>query len=501
MNISISTLGFPKVNVLIAACAAGGKFAGTVAQWDKKAGGQLSKAAKAADFSGDGGQFLEVLAPDGFSADRIWIFGIGDVAKIGEKEVRSLGGRIMSRLSVHGIKTAAVAADLPAKVKVAAEDYAAGIAEGARLKSYRFDLYRSKASLSKKPTLSKLTIMTKDVAKTRSRWKERNAVVDGVFFARDLVSEPANVLYPKEFAARAKTLTELGVKVEILGEKQMEKLGMGSLLGVGRGSQHESQLVVMQWMGATNKKAQPIAFVGKGVTFDTGGISLKPSAGMGEMKYDMGGAGTVTGLMRALAGRKAKANVIGIIGLVENMPDGTAQRPGDVVTSMSGQTIEVLNTDAEGRLVLADALWYCQNRFKPTFMVDLATLTGAIIMALGTHKAGLFASDDALADQIFEAGNNVDETVWRFPLEDTYDRTINSQIADMQNISDGRGAGSITAAQFLQRFTNKVPWAHLDIAGTAWTKADKPVCPKGATGFGVRLLDRMVADHYEGRRK
>lgn len=499
MNITFSKPGFPKVSALLVPVPSGRKLSGIPAEWDKKSGGAIAKAAKAADFSGDSGQSVEVLAPQGFTADRILLLGIGDPAKVGEKEARSLGGRITARLSSLGVKTAAVAAQPPAKVKLPAEDFATAIAEGASLRSYRFDVYRTKASKSKKPPVEKLTVMTEALPKARSRWAARRAVAEGVFFARDLVSEPANVLYPKEFATRAKSLTKLGVKVDVLGEKQMEKLGMGSLLGVGRGSQHESQLVVMQWLGASNKKAQPVAFIGKGVTFDTGGISLKPSAGMGEMKYDMGGAGTVTGLMHALAGRKAKANVIGIIGLVENMPDGTAQRPGDVVTSMSGQTIEVLNTDAEGRLVLADALWYCQNRFKPKFMIDLATLTGAIIISLGTHKAGLFASNDELADRLFETGNKVDETVWRLPLEDTYDRTINSQIADMQNISDGRGAGSITAAQFLQRFTNKVPWAHLDIAGTAWTKADKPLCPKGATGFGVRLLDRLVSDYYEGR--
>lgn len=499
MDITFAKPGFPKVNALVAPCPAGAKLSGICAQWDKKAGGALSKAAKAAEFSGAVGETLDVLAPAGFTADRIVLFGIGDPAKFGEKEAAALGGRIAARLSTVGAKTAAVAADRPTKVKMPADDLVAQIALGARLRSYRFDVYRSKASKSKKPVLGKLTMMCTDLTKSRARWKAQSAVADGVFFARDLVSEPANILYPKEFADRAKSLTDLGVKVQILGEKQMEKLGMGSLLGVGHGSQHESQMVVMEWQGAPNKKQQPIAFVGKGVTFDTGGISLKPSAGMGEMKYDMGGAGTVTGLMHALAGRKAKANVIGIIGLVENMPGSRAQRPGDVVTSMSGQTIEVLNTDAEGRLVLADALWYCQERFKPKFMIDLATLTGAIIISLGTHKAGLFASDDTLAEQIFASGNDVNETVWRFPLEDTYDRSINSQIADMQNISDARGAGSITAAQFLKRFTNDVPWAHLDIAGTAWTKADKPVCPKGATGFGVRLLDRLVADHYEGK--
>ena len=274
----------------------------------------------------------------------------------------------------------------------------------------------------------------------------------------------------------------------------MAKLGMGALLGVGQGSAHESQLVVMRWNGGG--RAKPVAFIGKGVTFDTGGISLKPGPGMEQMKWDMGGAGTVIGLMKALAGRKAKVNAVGVVGLVENMPSHTAQRPGDVVTSMSGQTIEILNTDAEGRLVLADALWYTQERFKPQFMVDLATLTGAMMVALGNDNAGVFSNDDELVDRLLAAGKAEGETVWRMPLGDAYDKLIDSDIADMKNIG-GRYAGSITAAQFLQRFVNKLPWAHLDIAGVAWSEKGKPTVPKGGTGWGVRLLDRLVADHYE----
>jgi leucyl aminopeptidase len=298
-------------------------------------------------------------------------------------------------------------------------------------------------------------------------------------------------------AKECRTLAKLGVKVEVLGEARMAKLGMGALLGVGQGSRRESQLVIMTWQG-TNAKTKPVAFVGKGVTFDTGGISLKPGPGMEMMKWDMGGAGAVIGLMKALAGRKAKANVIGVVGLVENMPDGNAQRPGDIVTSMSGQTIEILNTDAEGRLVLADALWYTQNRFKPQFMVNLATLTGAIIVALGHEHAGMFSNNDKLSEQLSDAGQEVDEKVWRMPLSDAYDKKINCAIADMKNIG-GRDAGSTTAAQFLQRYVNKVPWAHLDIAGTAWADKGKPTVPKGGTGWGVRMLDRLVANHYEGK--
>ena len=302
----------------------------------------------------------------------------------------------------------------------------------------------------------------------------------------------------RQFAARVKALEPLGLTVEVLGEAEMETLGMGSLLGVGQGSRRESQLVVIQWKGATDPKAQPVAFVGKGVTFDTGGISLKPADGMEDMKWDMGGAAAVSGLMHALAGRKAKVNAVGILGLVENMPDGNAQRPGDIVTSMSGQTIEVINTDAEGRLVLADALWYCQDRFKPKFMVDLATLTGAIIIALGNDYAGLFSNNDELADNLLAASQASGEPLWRLPIPPAYEKQIDSMAADMKNVG-GRPAGSITAALFLQRFVNKLPWAHLDIASTAWKKPSAvPTIPDGATGYGVRLLNQLVADNYEG---
>jgi leucyl aminopeptidase len=319
-----------------------------------------------------------------------------------------------------------------------------------------------------------------------------------VSFTRDLVSEPANVLYPAEFARRVKELESLGLEVELLGEAEMARLGMGSMLGVGQGSVRESQLVVVRWNGADDKNAQPVAFIGKGVCFDTGGISIKPADGMEDMKWDMGGAGAVAGLMHVLAGRKAKVNAVGILGLVENMPDGNAQRPGDVVTSMSGQTIEVINTDAEGRLVLADAIWYCQDRFKPKFMVDLATLTGAIIISLGNDYAGLFSNNDELSGDLLAASTAEGEPLWRMPLPDQYNRQIDSQIADMKN-TGGRPGGSITAALFIQKFVNGVPWAHLDIASTAWKKGSTvPTLPEGATGFGVRLLNRMVADKYEG---
>jgi leucyl aminopeptidase len=379
-------------------------------------------------------------------------------------------------------------------------EIAAEIGYGAKLRSYAFNKYKTKIKSDQKVAIKALIITCDNVVGARKGYNKLSKIADGVFFTRDLVSEPPNILYPDTLAKEAKTLEKLGVKVQILGEPQMRRLGMGALLGVGQGSIRESRLVVMQWNGGSqskSKSSQPIAFIGKGVTFDTGGISIKPSAGMEDMKWDMGGSAVVIGLMKALAGRKASVNAVGVVGLVENMPGGNAQRPGDIVTSMSGQTIEVLNTDAEGRLVLADALHYTNDRFKPKFMVNLATLTGAIIVSLGSHHAGLFSNNDQLSDRLTLAGMDVEERLWRLPISDEYDKMIDSQVADMQNIG-GRGAGSITAAQFLHRFVGKTPWAHLDIAGVTWSKSDKPTVPRGGTAFGVRLLDRLVENHYEG---
>ena len=366
-----------------------------------------------------------------------------------------------------------------------------------RLAAYRFDRYRTKEKPEKKPTIETVKIVVGDVAKAKKADVATKALAEAVAFTRDLVSEPANILYPVEFASRIKALEPLGLTVEILGVPEMTKLGMGALLGVGQGSVRESQLAIIEWNGAADPKAKPVAFVGKGVCFDTGGISIKPADGMEDMKWDMGGAGAVAGLMQVLAARKAKVNVVGILGLVENMPDGNAQRPGDIVTSMSGQTIEVINTDAEGRLVLADALWYCQDRFKPKFMIDLATLTGAIIVALGNDYAGLFSNDDELSEKLLAASKATGENLWRLPLPAAYDKQIDSLAADMKNVG-ARPAGSITAALFIQKFVNGLPWAHLDIASTAWKKpSSNPTIPDGATGYGVRLLNRLVADYYE----
>ena len=365
---------------------------------------------------------------------------------------------------------------------------------GLKLKSYEFNIYKSKKN-TKIILINVIGNKNKITIQNELRFK---AIEEGTFFARDLVSEPPNVLNPKEYVNRLLRLRKLGIKVTVYNESQMKKLGMHSLLGVGRGSINESFLVTLEWNGNKKDKKAPLSFVGKGVCFDTGGISLKPAKFMEEMKYDMAGSAVVAGLIQTLATRKAKVNAVGVVGLVENMPGGNAQRPGDIVKAYNGKTIEVLNTDAEGRLVLADALSFTEKKFKPRFMIDLATLTGAIIMALGEEYAGLFSNNDDLSNKLFKIGEKVKEKVWRLPLHDNYDKLINSPIADMQNINYSGGAGSITAAQFLQRFvTNKTPWVHLDIAGMAFSKKAANLNPGGATGFGVRLLNQLIEEHYE----
>ena len=501
MKITFANHAQPQEGVAVVGVLDGRKLTDGAKDLDKRMGGALSRAIKASRFKGSKGHTLTVLAPAGTKLDRVLAVGLGKPGDIDAGRMQALGGHIYAALATKGHSAAQVVVDAVAKCSMTPAAMAAEIAFGAKLRSYRFDKYRTKEPAHDKPSLKSITFAVSGSAKAKSLYAINSKVADGVFMTRDLVSEPANILYPETLAKQAQTLSKLGVKVEVLGEAQMKKLGMGSLLGVGQGSERESKLVVMQWNGAPKtdkgKAEQPIAFVGKGVTFDTGGISIKPSGGMEDMKWDMGGSGVVIGLMKALAGRKAKVNVIGVVGLVENMPSGNAQRPGDIVTSMSDQTIEVLNTDAEGRLVLADALWYTKERFKPKFMVDLATLTGAIIMCLGSEKAGLFSNDDKLSKQLSAAGDAVGEDLWRLPLGDAYDKMLKSDIADMKNISGGRGAGSITAAQFLQRFVDKTPWAHLDIAGVTWATKDHPTVPKGGTAFGVRLLDRLVADNYE----
>ena len=374
------------------------------------------------------------------------------------------------------------------------ENFIGYFLHGLKLKSYEFNLYKSK----KETKLISINVIGNKNRSTIQNELRFKAIEEGTFFARDLVSEPPNVLNPKEYTNRLLRLRKLGIKVTVYNELQMKKLGMNSLLGVGKGSINESFLVTLEWQGNKKDKKAPLSFVGKGVCFDTGGISLKPAKFMEEMKYDMAGSAVVAGLIQTLAIRKAKVNAVGVVGLVENMPGGNAQRPGDIVKAYNGKTIEVLNTDAEGRLVLADALSFTEAKFKPRFMIDLATLTGAIIMALGEEYAGLFSNNDDLSNKLFKVGEKVKEKIWRLPLHDNYDKLINSSIADMQNINYSGGAGSITAAQFLQRFvTSKTPWAHLDIAGMAFSKKAANLNPGGATGFGVRLLNQLIEEHYE----
>ena len=455
---------------------------------DSRLGGAVARAAGQGRFNGKAGQSALV---GGAPGAQTWVIGAGAEADFRVLNVEAAAAAAYNAAKLSGATTLAL------ELSHLDAEQAARAAFGAHLAAYRFDKYLTKQKPEKVPSITTIRVVAGDPAAAEKAFESWNAVADAVYFARDLVSEPANVLYPESFAERCKGLKSLGLEIEVLGEKEMEKLGMRTLLGVGQGSVRESQLVVMRWNGGA-KDAQPIAFVGKGVCFDTGGISIKPAEGMEEMKWDMGGAAAVAGLMHALAGRKAKVNAVGVLGLVENMPDGAAQRPGDIVVSMSGQSVEVINTDAEGRLVLADALWYTQERFKPKFMVDLATLTGAMIISLGLDYAGVFSNNDDLADAIVSASKPTGEKTWRMPLPEEYDRMIDSAAADVKN-SSGRTAGSITAALFLQRFVNNTPWAHIDIAPTAWKKDSKVgTVPDGATGYGVRLLNQMVADRYEG---
>ncbi len=487
-----------------------GRFADATRGFLGEAGAALvARASAAAKFKGKLGTTLDLVAPHGFSADRLLVVGVegGKDDKKGREADRpfdatSLGGAVAGKIG-RGIR-AVILFDLPRPL----DDAGQALTEfgiGLRLRDYKFDAYKTKKKDDAEDTeATRVTIaLAGSLAESPAdpSAAARDAVADGVITARTLVNEPANVLYPEAFAERAKILEKLGVSVETLDIPAMERLGMGAIVGVSQGSARPGRIVIMRWNGADASEgdaAPPIAFIGKGVTFDTGGISIKPSGGMEDMKGDMAGAACVVGLMQALAGRRAKVDVVGAIGIVENMPGPDAQRPGDIVTSMSGQTIEIINTDAEGRLVLADVLWYVQDRFKPRFMVDLATLTGAILVALGQEHAGLFSNDDELAGRLVAAGIATGEKVWRMPLGPAYDKLIDSRFADMKN-TGGRHAGSITGAQFIQRFVNDVPWAHLDIAGMGMASPATEINHSWGSGFGVRLLNRLVADHYEPR--
>ncbi len=491
-SISFSAFGAPEKGAAIVLVAKGGGFAEEAAQ---AVGGaeKIARILEISDFTGALGKTAEAIETSAGGIDKIILVGVGEPGKLGNDDWLKIGGAAFSRIGKSERATVTLA--LPETT--IAGDEAADVALGMILRSYTFDRYKTRKNEenSEPKHAAKITINVADTHSAKKAFEVAEAISDGVIQARNLVNEPANVLGPVEFAEEAEKLEKLGVKIEILGEKEMKKLGMGALLGVAQGSVRPPRLVIMEWQGAKGKE-KPVAFVGKGVVFDTGGISIKPAGGMEDMKGDMGGAAAVTGLMRALAGRKAKVNAIGVIGLVENMPDGNAQRPGDIVTTMSGQTIEVINTDAEGRLVLADALHYTNDRFKPRFIINLATLTGAVMVALGQYHAGLFSNDDELADQLYDAGQATGEKLWRLPLGAEYDKMIDSKFADMKN-SAGRYGGSITAAQFLKRFVGDTPWAHLDVAGTAMGSPANEYSQSWASGYGVRLLDRLVRDHFE----
>jgi leucyl aminopeptidase len=500
LEIQFASLSAAPTGALALLAGAELALAPTARGLDERTKGAVSKAARAADFTGKAKTSMEILAPAGIDTPRLLVIGAGRPSK--ELDRLLLGGYALSQITARKGEAASLVAEVSDTGEVGADIFAADLAFGALLRSYAFKKYRTTrksedgADDEPRDGVRRLAVHCAKPDAAAKAFASRKAVAQGIFLARDLVNEPANMLGPVEFAERVRDLTGAGIEVEVLDEDQLRALKMGALLAVGQGSDRPSRVVVMQWHGAKSKRAKTLAFVGKGVCFDTGGISMKPAGGMEDMKGDMGGAACVAGLMLALAGRKAAVNAVGLVGLVENMPSGKAQRPGDIVTSMSGQTIEVLNTDAEGRLVLADVLWYAQQRFKPRLIVDLATLTGAIIVALGKEHAGLFCNDDRLAGELSAAGEATGEKVWRMPLGKAYDKLIDSKNADMKNIG-GRHAGAITAAQFVQRFIKDTPWAHLDVAGTAMDSARNDINPSWASGWGVRLLDRLICDHYE----
>ncbi|MGQ0674058.1 MAG: leucyl aminopeptidase [Hyphomicrobium sp.] len=484
---------------------------GTSAQGlNSKSGGVILKAAEAGEFKGKSKSAVEILAPQKLDVARLVVVGTGKTDDMTDNDWTMLGGYALGQITARKTKSASLFADVSGVGDKRADAVAADLAFGALLRHYSFQKYLTRKSGNgdepgaggngtappSRDGLQKLVVHCADPDKVRALFNRQKALANGIYLARDLVNEPANALGPVEFADRVRELESVGVDVEILDVEALTALNMNTLLAVGQGSTRPSRVAIMQWQGAKSKRGKPVCFIGKGVVFDTGGISIKPAAGMEDMKGDMGGAAAVTGVMRALAERKANVNVVGIIGLVENMPSGNAMRPGDIVTSMSGQTVEILNTDAEGRLVLADLIWYAQERFKPKLIIDLATLTGAIMVALGKEYAGLFCNDDKLAGELLDAAGATTEKLWRMPLDKAYDKMIESRNADMKNIG-GRWAGSCTAAAFLQRFVKDTPWAHIDLAGTAMDAPKNEINTSWGAGWGVRLLDRFVSEKHE----
>ena len=484
----------PSKGVLVVFCDDSLKFGAATRKVLGKAADSVAQAAAAERFTGKSCAALDIVLPADLKVGRLTVIGTGKTDGLKSKDFLKLGGAAAGKVPGSG-GDATIVADLPGGPM--SPDAVADLAAGAKLRAYKFDRYKTKRKEDeeKRGTVHLTVAVANPSAATRS-WGARGGIADGVMLARDLINEPANVLYPEEFARRAGALRKLGVVVDVLDVRAMKRLGMGALLGVGQGSVHDGRTVIMRWNGG-KRGAPPVAFIGKGVCFDTGGISIKQAAGMEDMKGDMAGAACVVGLMHALAARKAKVNALGAIGLVENMPDGNSYRPGDILKTMSGQTIEIINTDAEGRLVLADVLHYVNTKYKPKFLIDLATLTGAIMVALGQEYAGLFANNDELSGRLVAAGEATGERVWRMPLAPEYDKMIDSKFADMKN-TGGRHGGAITAAQLLARFVGKTPWAHLDIAGTALGSPQSEINKSWSSGWGVRLLDHLVAEHYEG---
>ena len=479
--------------VLLFVCAKNEPMHKYLTNLDKKNSNYINKAMKVVNFNYKENNKLDLILPKGSKSDRIIIIGVDKNSSFSDIDLGKLGSNVTTTLNNNKIKEASLILD----DKNFNANEVALLLYGITLNTYRFNKYFSDKKKIRENFLETINLYSVNNKNIKNEWKRFNAIKEGVFLTRDLVSEPSNNLTPLLLSKEAIKLRKTGLKVEQLDEKKLKQLKMGALLGVAQGSANKPYVVTLEWRGNKSKKTMDYSFVGKGVTFDTGGISIKPSGGMEEMKYDMGGSAVVLGLMKALALRKTKANVSGIIGLVENMPSGTAQRPGDVVKSMSGQTIEVINTDAEGRLVLADILWYAQKKFQPKKIIDLATLTGAIIVSIGQEKAGMFCNNKDFADELTKLGLKVGEEVWNMPVDDSYEKEIRSDIADMKNVGSGRGAGSTAGAIFLKRFIKDTIWMHLDIAGVTWAKSDRPMTPKGGSGFGVRLLDELVFKNFK----
>ncbi|HEX3208112.1 MAG TPA: leucyl aminopeptidase [Geminicoccaceae bacterium] len=500
MRIEFAGPRLPEAGTLVVLAPQGGELGQSARALDARAGGAVTRALQTAGETFRRGQAIELLYPAGLGLERVVVLGLGKPGDAKPLDLEALGGSLALKLKALRASEASVAVDDVPGLALGPTELAVALASGACLRSYRFEKYRTQKAEDEEPAneIAGLTFLVAEPDAAKAAWRSAEAVVRAVGHSRDLVAEPANVLSPERFAEDcAKLGSELGLEVDVLGPLELRELGMRALLGVSQGSAREPRVAVLRWQGGP-EGTPPVALIGKGVCFDSGGLSIKPAAGMEEMKWDMGGAAAVFGAIEALARRRARANVVGVLGLTENMPSGTAQRPGDVITAMSGLTIEVINTDAEGRLVLADVLHYAKERFKPGVMIDLATLTGAIVVALGHEQAGLFTPDEELAARLIAAGEAVGERVWRMPLGDAYAKHIKSEIADIKNVGRAREAGATAGAVFLQRFVGDVPWAHLDIAGVAWTQQDLPLAGKGATGFGVRLLDRLIADYYEG---